>query len=1073
MKLIRILLIITILTFSYETFAQLNRVGMPYMRELQVAGHGGAKQSFDIAIDKYGKVFLANTSSGVFVFDGSNWTAIRPESQSTVLSICINEDTDSIYVGAYNDLGVLRNTQNNAYEFCSLVDTLPEHNQNFGKISNILYTRREGVVFQSPDYIFTLKDDSISVISGRKAEVGFSDIFKCGDRIFPIHPILGIRELKDGKLVELPGIEDAGVHIKYMCYSDGKIVMVNQDHGMVEYQDGKCKIVECEFSEFLKANAQHIDKALRTHDGNYVFAIRSVGLVVTDKNYNVIKTIKGKSKVHRLLEDRYNLLWVCEDADVKVIDLYSPYSYFPNSATGIIGSVKSMLRKDDNLYIGADAVYQSGLSNLSTESFRELKNDKGYTGIWSISNINNQIIGGSNRGLFLIDSLNNFINIDNINVSRNIFKVKSPEDRPDLIIGVGGTNGLSSYQRVGNTWQYRVGVDGGPDRFETQSRNIEIDEDGYYWVSHYSQGLYRLKFNSTYDTLVSAREFTMEDGLPSKTNNYIFRADKGICIATPDGIYRYSKEADSIVEDTRLNKVFGGKKAFDMIYYNEGNLWVKHIITTRKGGSETKSWYLEQYVLTSDSTADCIYNQFLPFKSNIVSFGYIGDGKYVIGSGDRFTTYDQSISKDFSASYKALIHKIENLYTDTLIYGGNLVDGKRPKIVLPYEEHNIRITYAAAYYERPEDTKFNTYLENNDDSWTGFRSENYKEYPNLRPGTYTMHVIAQNCYGVESEEATITFQILPPWYLTKLAIVIYAILFGLLMWLIIIMYTKKLIRDKQNLEKIVEERTTEIRQQSQLIMAQNKSITDSINYAKHIQRAMLPLDEKIAGALPNHFILFRPKDIVSGDYYWFAETDKYIIITAADCTGHGVPGAFMSMIGSQILTEIVGEGITSPDLILTNQNRRIRKALKQDTTENHDGMDMALCTINKETHLVEFAGAKNQLVVIKNGELTEYKADKQGIGGSQLYGDDFQYKKTSIEPDGNTWFYMFSDGYKDQFGGPDNSKFLIKRLRQLLLDIHDKSPEEQRKILNDTIQEWIDAGKGEQTDDIILMGFKL
>jgi serine phosphatase RsbU (regulator of sigma subunit) len=234
---------------------------------------------------------------------------------------------------------------------------------------------------------------------------------------------------------------------------------------------------------------------------------------------------------------------------------------------------------------------------------------------------------------------------------------------------------------------------------------------------------------------------------------------------------------------------------------------------------------------------------------------------------------------------------------------------------------------------------------------------------------------------------------------------------------------------------------------------------------------MLPLKEKIDNALPVNFILYRPKDIVSGDYYWFAETDKKIIITAADCTGHGVPGAFMSMIGSQILTEIVSDGITSADEILTNQNFRIRKALKQDTTENHDGMDMALCSIDKETHLVEYSGAKNPLIYIQNEEITTIKADKQGIGGDQIK-EDFHYTKHEVQPDGNTWFYMFSDGYEDQFGGPEGKKFKIKNLRELIFKIHNEPPEKQREILNQTIEDWI-GQDGEQTDDIILMGFKL
>jgi serine phosphatase RsbU (regulator of sigma subunit) len=463
--------------------------------------------------------------------------------------------------------------------------------------------------------------------------------------------------------------------------------------------------------------------------------------------------------------------------------------------------------------------------------------------------------------------------------------------------------------------------------------------------------------------------------------------------------------------------------------------------------------------------------------SRINSFGYIGDGCYIIGDKDGFIHYDSRIIKDIEPPYNAIIRRIENIYSDSIIYGGNEIEGK---IVLPYSQRSIRVKFGATNYEHPEAIKFKSFLENNDDEWHDFRNEVYKEYPNLSPGKYILHVKAINHNNVESQEATISFEILPPWYLTIWAKIFYAALFALVIWGFVKAYTKKLVRDNQKLERIVEERTAEIRKQSQLILekneeitAKNKEITDSIRYAQRIQTAMLPMEERIKAAIPDHFILFRPKDIVSGDYYWYAETEQTVIITAADCTGHGVPGAFMSMIGSQILTEIVADGITSPEKILTNQNRRIRKALKQETTANQDGMDMALCTIDKKTHLVEYAGAKNQLVVIQNGELTEYKADKQSIGGQQLYGDDFQYKKVAIQPDGNTWFYMFSDGYKDQFGGANNTKFLIKNLRALFMQIHNEPPAKQREILNETIEKWIKDGNTEQTDDIIIIGFKL
>ncbi|RLD84798.1 MAG: hypothetical protein DRJ07_04480, partial [Bacteroidetes bacterium] len=203
----------------------------------------------------------------------------------------------------------------------------------------------------------------------------------------------------------------------------------------------------------------------------------------------------------------------------------------------------------------------------------------------------------------------------------------------------------------------------------------------------------------------------------------------------------------------------------------------------------------------------------------------------------------------------------------------------------------------------------------------------------------------------------------------------------------------------------------------------------------------------------------------------FAERDCKIIIAAVDCTGHGVPGAFMSMIGSEILTTIVNQGITQPSIILDMKNDYVQKALKQDQTDNQDGMDMTICTIDKEKKIVEFAGAKNPLIYIKNGELFEIKGDKQSIGGRKTTRDKpfINYEISYAEQE--IFFYTFSDGYPDQFGGPRDRKFMVKRMRELFMDLYTKSMREQEKILDYTIESWMKDT--EQTDDIIVLGFIL
>ena len=1036
----------------------------PYTLSYSSTDYNASNQNWGTIRDKKGVMYFAN-NSGVLVFDGCNWNIIKAD--AAVKSLAIDTAENKIYVGAKGDLGILDINEAGAYEFKSLKHLIPEGDRNFADIWSVLITPNEGVIFEAISALYIFKGDSINVI---KPERGFNTIFNVDGHIYVSQSIIGLQELKNGKLVDAKQLEAAGSNVVFMDKVDGKLSILNREKGLY-IEDGD-SLIHPDFPLGNKLLNSDIYRVTKTYEGNYLLGTFSHGLFITDNHYNLIKHIEIDDRILSVYEDDNKFIWLTTNiSGIIILDMSSPCSIFPNKVTGIAGQVRSMINVGKELYIGADAIFHINIDSLGNTKFKQINHPAGVTSIWKLDTIQGQIVGGAEKGLFTIDTNNVLYSANKQDEARLVRNFVVPKDNPNVIIGC-SSQGFSKYEKHNGKWVYSKPVFG----FDEMVRQFYEDTDGYFWSSA-GKSVCRIKFNQEYDSVVSFTKYDAKKGLPSNTNNYVFNTGERIVVGTLDGIYKYDCDSDRFEEDINLNAAFGGKKEFDVMYHDGlGNIWTRHV-TTNKRDKNIQYWFLERYAMRGDSSAIFTDDIFRPYMSQINSFGFIGDGRYIIGGKDGFVLYDENIVKDTKHPYNALIRNIENIYSDSLIFGGNETD---KKIILPYELRSVRVQFAATCYEHPESIRFKSYLEGNDDTWSDFRSENYKEYPNLSPGKYTLHVIASNIYNVESQEATISFEILPPWYLTIWAKIFYGVLFALAIWLFVKAYTKKLKRDNEKLERIVEERTAEIRKQSQLILekneeitAKNKEITDSIRYAQRIQTAMLPMEERIQSALPDHFILFRPKDIVSGDYYWYAETDKSIIITAADCTGHGVPGAFMSMIGSQILTEIVVEGITSPEQILTNQNRRIRKALKQDTTANQDGMDMALCTIDKQTHLVEYSGAKNQLVVIQNDELTEYKADKQSIGGQQLYGDDFQYKKVAIQPDGNTWFYMFSDGYKDQFGGVNNTKFLIKNLRALFMQIHNEPPAKQREILNETIEKWIKDGNTEQTDDIIIIGFKL
>jgi serine phosphatase RsbU (regulator of sigma subunit) len=252
----------------------------------------------------------------------------------------------------------------------------------------------------------------------------------------------------------------------------------------------------------------------------------------------------------------------------------------------------------------------------------------------------------------------------------------------------------------------------------------------------------------------------------------------------------------------------------------------------------------------------------------------------------------------------------------------------------------------------------------------------------------------------------------------------------------------------------------------------HNEIIDSVNYAKRIQEAILPDKKEILSHLNNSFILFKPRDIVSGDFYWYSFKNNRSIIAAVDCTGHGVPGAFMSMIGNTLLNQIVNEkGITDPAQILNSLNEEVNASLKQTQTdsESRDGMDIAICSFDMENLDMQYAGANRPLYLIKNGELIETKANKFPIGGLD-YDVPKIFTTHSFQLQANDCIYISTDGFADQFS-PEDKKLMTKKFKETLVLINDKSMEDQRDYLNLFIDNW--KGNTEQTDDILVIGVRV
>ena len=423
-------------------------------------------------------------------------------------------------------------------------------------------------------------------------------------------------------------------------------------------------------------------------------------------------------------------------------------------------------------------------------------------------------------------------------------------------------------------------------------------------------------------------------------------------------------------------------------------------------------------------------------------------------------------------------------------------------LILPYTNNHIGFEFVAIEPARPYLVKYQYMLVGMDKDWSPLSDKTSAEFNNLWEGTYTFKLRAQSPFGVWSDPITYTFKVLPPWWRTWWMYLLYIIVMVSGVVLIVRWNNRRLIAQKNKLKTKIVRATNTIREekekiqkaneliseqrqiaeeQKKIVEEKNKDILDSIHYAKRIQYAMLIKREYFEDYIPEYMLLFMPKDIVSGDFYWAhskfndpqkpAKENMHWYLAAADCTGHGVPGAVMSMLGMSFLNEIIknNDSLTPAEILHTLREKVIKELGQNGDAENSkDGMDISLVRWNFRTNEFLWAGANNPIYLIRNGQFEKIKGDKQPIG---YFPEPKPFTNHSFRLEKGDCFYIFSDGYADQFGGPLGKKFKYKQLEDLLLKNYQLPMKEQRKILRDTFNNW--KGELDQVDDVCVVGIRV
>ncbi len=1053
----------------------------------------------DILQDSKGYMWFA-TQNGISRFDGYNFKNFSiQDGLPSIYIYCLFEDSKgNIWVGT-EDGGVARfngrefityNTDNGLVSNNEIEEILEDHKGNIW-----VRTRAEGVSKISKNTITNYTQEtglpSNEVLSGfvdSKGRIWFGTLN--GIIIFDgkeKRTITTNEGLSNNTVWDI--IED-----KYNNYW-----IATQGGGIIKYNEKE--FINYTIEDGLSSNI--ILTLLEDTHGNIWIGTYENGLCkFNGKSFNAFtyKNLSSKTVI-KLYEDNKKRIWILTRPD-GVYQIYKnrfrDYTTENNLLNDIVWSINE--DTEGNIWFGTFG----GISKISKKPFEIYTVDFGIPGkdIMAVhADKSGNIWAGGYNGLFRLD-VNNNISIFNDENGLPANEIGCITHDINNNIWIGTFYGLTKYS--GNkftTYEDYIWFDqmSLPDK-----KAVDITEDfmGNIWCVH-EKGISKF-YNGKY------YNYDIKYGIPS--NNV-----RAIKIDLINNLWFGTAEGVSVYDGIRFKNIsteqgLSHNSCNDIAVDSSGSIWIGtdnglNKVTRRNGDFEIKVYTIKDGLVSNsimfvetDRTNNLwigydkglnkidlknfkiqYYSElegFTPLESYLRAVTVDMNNNIWIGTGNGLVRYVPDldvIRKTPPVTY------ITNVFvygdtTDLLDYaeGVDSISGLPLNLKLPYNKNNLIFEYIGLHFSIPEKNRYQYMLEGYDDSWSEVTNKTQTDqYKKLPHGNYTFKVKAANCDGIWTPEpVSFSFAITPPFWRTKWFLALEIIFAISLIFLFIKARERKLQHDKKVLAQKVKERTIEIEKQRDKIAEQNREITDSIMYAQRIQSAVLPDVEYTNSILPQHFIFFKPRDIVSGDFYWMTETANDVIVAVADCTGHGVPGAFMSMLGVSLLNEIINVNRDhTANKILETLRKNIKQTLSQrgKKDETRDGMDIALCIINFNERKVQFSGAYNSLLLVRNSEHTIFKGDKMPIGihvGKEKPFTNYNFKIFKGD-----MIYLYTDGYADQFGGPEEKKFKSVSFRQLLLDIHNKPLEEQQQILDKTFEDW--RGNLNQIDDILVMGIRV
>lgn len=887
----------------------------------------------------------------------------------------------------------------------------------------------------------------------------------------------------------------------YDFYDNNDLLIDNKNRIWIATSSG-INIFSPKNNRFYKTNNIKTTniRCFQKDNNNNIWIGSSTGLIkynsISSKYTNYFYNKKTKNKINTILINN-NTFWIGTKNGLKTLSNTKIINFKNELINSIKNSITSIIQdKSGNIWCGTHGagIYKLSFQKPKFEAFSNFPktfskmifglyaDDNGK--IWASSNslcvidrktkkiihydniinnteiliscitkIDNKIWLGTNLGIFIIDPKNyakktifQYFNIKKNKkiISSRIYDIKKQNKNTYWIATA---NGLFKFN--GKTFTQYINNPEDPNSISSDIITKILIENDSIWLTTYD-GLNLLNTKT-----LKFKHWNTSNNITQNIILDIYKENNNIYLGTSGGLTKFNFATKTMETFNSTNTNFINDLFYTVIN-EKNNLYLSSNYGIVKFNKKTKK-------ITTYDKKDGLLS--LEFN---VKAGYKDKNGYIYYGNTNGINWTRTIdTTTLTPPPKVKITKIIASRTNLKSKIINFPDTSKT-YKFDYK-NSFSIYFTLPDYTYSKANKYSYKIKEIQDKWSQEQQLNFINLTGLAPGKYTLYVKGANSKGIWNQNETkLSFEIIPPFKNSLLARIIYLITFVTLI-LLTFLYIYRNIK-KEN--KILHERNDALQQidlHRNELEEKNKNITDSINYAKKIIEAILPPIKNLNNIIPENFIYFLPKDIVSGDFYWFTIKYEKIFIAAVDCTGHGIPGAFMSIIGMNLLDRLANKGISNPSVMLNMMNKEVITTLKKNEEKTHikDGMDLSLCVIDKKRQTLAYAGAYNPAYIIRNNSIIQLKGDRKSIG------NDFQlnaFTSQRIQIRQDDIIYLFTDGYTDQFGSINMKKFKFKRFRELLLSIHKYPLNIQKQKIHKTFLNW--KKNYEQVDDILIIGFK-